>query len=119
MQIRHRIISYYNINFISQKTLSMQQCTFLSRGQFLFLNKKITFCGTFIPNKTTVMHKCELEIFSRQRSHRMITTKIPLLVQKHILRILHYQSLLQSISTVFIHIFGDKIDVIQLRYVEN
>ena len=93
----------------------MQQCIFLSRGQFLFLNKKITFCGTFIPNKTTVMHKCELEIFSRQRSHRMITTKIPLLV----LRILHYQGLLQSISTVFIHIFGDKIDVIQSRYVEN
>ena len=81
MQIRHRIISYYNINFISQKTLSMQQCIFLSRGQFLFLNKKITFCGTFIPNKTTIMHKCELEILSRQRSHRMITTKIPLLVQ--------------------------------------
>ena len=121
MQIRHRIISYYNINFISQKTLSMQQCIFLSRGQFLLLNKKISFCGTFIPNKTTVMHKCELEIFSRQRSHRMITTKIPLLVQNIYLGrfILHYQSLLQSISTVFIHIFGDKIDVIQSRYVEN
>ena len=108
----------------------MQQCIFLSRGQFFFLNKKISFCGTFISDKTTIMHKCKLDLFSRQRSLRMITTKIPLLMQKyilgsfyiytsHVLHILHSQSLLQSISTVFTHTFGDKIDVIQSRYVEK